>query len=1584
MPLDPNKTLNGVDLNEVDTSKMALVDKEGLLEDLGKRLKQEIKESVTDAVEATRELVNDIVAEAVENNQPATPTSQAPSANEPTSEPPQNSSPAPSSEAPAPPKSSRQKRSGGGGGPRAPKGGDDDFTKAIRVQQRTQDLLKRIYAVQRKNDKEARSKNLKENTYTDKGKAYGEGIDDIASGYHGFDRKELEEGQKRLAEIQENIRFYTSGKEQKLLTETAKRLENELKAESKKRETVLGRIGGFLDKENINAASIMTGILGDSPMAGLMTKATLEMVRHFKEKKQKRRAEQFKVGDLSKKLPRPDLPAEKEDRELEVNPKIIREQVGAVAAKGDSEAPEVVHSALENLSNRNQVSDEEHQNMKVEYLKPEFRPMWEKMPEQVPSPERIPQPMPQAHTQPQAPGQPQQGPQQARQPGQLIQMPQPAPEAPEEPESIQQGPYQVGIPDWQEYLWSRRRTPTAKEGEEAPGAARFNERQISADQQGGWMDHLVNRAKEQQQEKLAEMEQMGEELDPIFGEPIHRKPQRIPLAGLADDFKNPVRPLMKKRPKAKILQMPTPVETATESPDQLPVEPEHVGGNTHMTMAAKEQVAPTMTADEEMIPHPEQAGSEAFITLLQEMNDTLSKMAEETKSIALHNDNGFTKLEKVSSLQLEELKRINKSLDKQIESTDAANDAAMRETKDKAPTGEDGGTGKGMDKKALEAMLSKMGKGGGGLMGIAETLIEAFGLKKLAGGVATFGKGLLGKAKGLFGRGAGTAAEGAEGIAGAGEAGAAGAEGVAGAGAAGAEGGAVAAAEGGAVAAGEGAAGGAAAGGLGAVAAPAAAVGGGILGGIGLGHLLEKVIGKKTLYDDEKVGPNHDVSAEDATDRAAEWLKANGVDSDRHWYQPYKMWASSTWEKFGDLNKNKPGDFKQWIRTKDPEMAHKLFSFEDEKKKPDKEAPAKTEEEKKKIEGKDTPKDGPKEGEKPSDATPTATVPPLAASSGAGVEGGPKRPHREIVRQGEHPGEQPNTAPEQTTTDQPLPMPPAQIAGINPIGTGLGTPTNIGTGKTSLLPGIAAPTNPIGTGLGTTSPDLTQGTATPLMNPQTQTDNPGQAVGPDSVFSFDASKIPPTVRSLISLKGQLPENVALVDGMENKKFQEFLKEIGRTSPSRVQPPPAPLNPTTPTTATPGPSVSPKPASGSGTGLVGTMHTREVEGRTFAPKQNTAPEAQTKPTPVPTDDGYNPVFSPPRQREKEGSEFAPTKISGAQQKHIDAITEELKSQGMNEKQIAAVIGNVGKESGFALREENLNYKNTSNDRIRSVFGKERTNMSDDELSSLKQDPEKFGEAMYGKGSRIGKGMGNLEEGDGYKFRGRGYIQLTGRNNYAKASKEIFGDDRLVKNPELVNQPEVASKVVGWYTKNSGDHMAKSMGIDLQNGSQEDINLAYTSAIAGRKIRRGDGYLGNEVMSKVDNYASASTQGQSPVMVASNVQPKPQMPTSQPATDAGSVQTASLNQNIPSLAAPSPSMIPAMLADTPMGDRGMRLTQANTESKDLSRQLVASAAPSHSNTVIAPSTVTQNTSVVDVKALNDEDTYRRTMNFNYVQT
>ena len=243
----------------------------------------------------------------------------------------------------------------------------------------------------------------------------------------------------------------------------------------------------------------------------------------------------------------------------------------------------------------------------------------------------------------------------------------------------------------------------------------------------------------------------------------------------------------------------------------------------------------------------------------------------------------------------------------------------------------------------------------------------------------------------------------------------------------------------------------------------------------------------------------------------------------------------------------------------------------------------------------------------------------------------------------------------------------------------------------------------------------------------------------------------------------------------------------------------------------------------------------------------------------------------------------------QKKNMELVTAALKKQGLTDpKYIAATLGNVMKETGGKSISENMNYAGTSNDRIKKIFGSRAAGKTDEELDAIKKDPSKMGEMMYGKDTKMGQQMGNNEPGDGFKYRGRGFIQLTGKNNYSAASKAIYGDDRLVKNPDLVNDPAVAAEVSAWYMKKGQTGMAKKLGIDTGNMSQADANLLATSQIAGGDIRK-KGAIGQEISGKVDKYAAAFTTGPGSQMVSQTAAAKQTAPTTATPTSA-SVQTA----------------------------------------------------------------------------------------------
>jgi len=107
-------------------------------------------------------------------------------------------------------------------------------------------------------------------------------------------------------------------------------------------------------------------------------------------------------------------------------------------------------------------------------------------------------------------------------------------------------------------------------------------------------------------------------------------------------------------------------------------------------------------------------------------------------------------------------------------------------------------------------------------------------------------------------------------------------------------------------------------------------------------------------------------------------------------------------------------------------------------------------------------------------------------------------------------------------------------------------------------------------------------------------------------------------------------------------------------------------------------------------------------------------------------------------------------------------------------LAHFLAQCGHESGgFKAVSENLNYGAKG---LRDIFGKYFP--TDKLAASYERKPEKIANKVYA--NRMGNG--NEASGEGFKFRGRGYIQLTGKENYKKFGK--FIEEDIVSNPDLV--------------------------------------------------------------------------------------------------------------------------------------------------------------------------------------------------------
>lgn len=136
-------------------------------------------------------------------------------------------------------------------------------------------------------------------------------------------------------------------------------------------------------------------------------------------------------------------------------------------------------------------------------------------------------------------------------------------------------------------------------------------------------------------------------------------------------------------------------------------------------------------------------------------------------------------------------------------------------------------------------------------------------------------------------------------------------------------------------------------------------------------------------------------------------------------------------------------------------------------------------------------------------------------------------------------------------------------------------------------------------------------------------------------------------------------------------------------------------------------------------------------------------------------------------------------------NVSLLMDTMENAGITNPYLqAAILGVIGKESKFLPKDERC-YNNTSNERIRGVFGAKVGGYTESELTTLKKDCEAFFNVVYG-----GR-YGNMAD-DGYKYRGRGFNQLTFRGSYKSIGDKI--GQNLVGNPDSVNDPYIASQVM----------------------------------------------------------------------------------------------------------------------------------------------------------------------------------------------
>jgi putative chitinase len=179
---------------------------------------------------------------------------------------------------------------------------------------------------------------------------------------------------------------------------------------------------------------------------------------------------------------------------------------------------------------------------------------------------------------------------------------------------------------------------------------------------------------------------------------------------------------------------------------------------------------------------------------------------------------------------------------------------------------------------------------------------------------------------------------------------------------------------------------------------------------------------------------------------------------------------------------------------------------------------------------------------------------------------------------------------------------------------------------------------------------------------------------------------------------------------------------------------------------------------------------------------------------------------------------------------------LIAAGFSKNAQANILANVDEESKFKPRSEEL--EKYSAKTLFKLYGPRGVpggqpaegknnvrfqSMSDAE-SVVSKGPEAVGDIIYG-----GR-MGNNSPGDGYKYRGRGFIQITGKDMYKQVGDKIGVD--LVSNPDLANDPAIAAKIVPVFFQLK---LGKRKPSDLEN--IDEVNKLVGSASEdSRKQRR----------------------------------------------------------------------------------------------------------------------------------------------------
>jgi putative chitinase len=175
---------------------------------------------------------------------------------------------------------------------------------------------------------------------------------------------------------------------------------------------------------------------------------------------------------------------------------------------------------------------------------------------------------------------------------------------------------------------------------------------------------------------------------------------------------------------------------------------------------------------------------------------------------------------------------------------------------------------------------------------------------------------------------------------------------------------------------------------------------------------------------------------------------------------------------------------------------------------------------------------------------------------------------------------------------------------------------------------------------------------------------------------------------------------------------------------------------------------------------------------------------------------------------------------------DRVIEQI--PGIQEKfgvntplRLSHFLAQCGHESGgFRVTQENLNYSAKG---LQGIFKKYFP--SEALALDYAKKPQKIANRVYG--GRMGNG--NEASGDGFKFRGRGFIQLTGRDNYKAFDDAV--EDNILENPDLVATKYPLASAAWFWNKNKLNQLA-------DKGDTTEVVTMVTKRVNGGTIGLAD--------------------------------------------------------------------------------------------------------------------------------------------------